>query len=38
MNGDIRPESSEIVSAMPISESEILNPLAIIATNGGVNL
>ena len=37
INGESRPESSEIVRAMPISESEISKPLAMIATNGGVN-
>ena len=37
INGESKPESSEIVRAMPISESEISKPLAMIATNGGVN-
>jgi hypothetical protein len=38
MNGESKPENSETVNAMPISERETLNPLAMIATKGGVNL
>ena len=38
MNGESKPENSETVNAIPISESETLKPLAMIATNGGVNL
>ena len=38
INGESKPDSSETVSATPISESETLKPLAMIAINGGVNL